>query len=85
MAQKNRKNSITDSLKKKGKELNIDDMQKQVEQLHETQPPKKKKSVRISVDVPEDIYLKMKADTVQQRKTIREYVLQLVKRDLGIE
>lgn len=86
MAQK-RKNSITDSLKKKGKELDLDAMKKKVEELHteKEEVPQKEKIVRLSVDVPMSVYLEMKGEVLKNNSTIKKYVLGLIKNDLNIE
>lgn len=82
-----RKNTISDSLKKKGKELNLEEMKKKVQELHieETpQEPKKEPIVRLSVDAPESVYLALKGKILRNRTTIKKHVLQLIKKDLDM-
>lgn len=86
MAAMKRKNTISDSLKKKGKELDLDTMKKQVQELHTSDSPKsEEKIVRLSVDAPESVYFQLKNKVVRERISIKKYVLNLIKNDLGIE
>jgi len=58
--------------------LNIQKVNKGVENIHKD----KQKNIRLSIDVPENIYLKLKAKTIQDRRTVRGYVLGLIEKDL---
>lgn len=90
-----RKNTIAASLKKQGKELDLDVMKKQIEALHQPENPATTVSktvsattdaeriVRLSVDTPENVYLALKSRVLRDRSNIKEYVLELIKRDLG--
>lgn len=83
-----RKNTITDSLKKKGKELNLDAMKQQVQALHteeESKKEEKARNVRMSVDAPENVYLALKGKVLRERTTIKKYVLNLIEQDLGFK
>jgi len=83
-----RKNTITDSLKKKGKELNLDAMKEQVQALHTEAQSKKEeteRNVRMSVDAPESVYLALKGKVLRDRTTIKKYVLHLIEKDLGFK
>ena len=89
-----RKNTITASLKKQGKELDLDAMKKQIEALHQSgNPPSTatkvvaevdaERIVRLSVDTPEGVYLALKSRVLRDKTSIKEYVLRLIKHDLG--
>ncbi len=90
-----RKNTIAASLKKQGKELDLDVMKKQIEALHQPESPAATVSktvvatvdaeriVRLSVDTPENVYLALKSRVLRDKTNIKEYVLELIKRDLG--
>lgn len=102
-----RKNTLVGSLKKKGKELDLEEMKKKVQQLHTEpkatkikaeEPPKpvvkkpakkkapvKQRNVRLSVDAPENVYMELKMKVLRDRSNIKEYVLKLIKADLGIK
>lgn len=105
-----RKNTLVGSLKKKGKELDLEEMKKKVQELHtEPNPPKapetkaeappkpvvkkpvkkkapaKQRNVRLSVDAPENVYMELKMKVLRDRTNIKEYVLKLIKADLGIK
>jgi hypothetical protein len=92
-----RKNTIAASLKKQGKELDLDVMKKQIEALHQPETPAAtttskavvpvptdaERIVRLSVDTPENVYLALKSRVLRDKTNIKEYVLELIKRDLG--
>jgi phosphopantothenate synthetase len=89
-----RKNTIAESLKKQGKELDLDAMKKQIEALHQPEGPtiavpkavvamNAERVVRLSVDTPENVYLALKSKVLRDKTNIKEYVLELIKRDLG--
>lgn len=93
-----RKNTIAASLMKQGKELDLEAMKRQVELLHggaaqpatekqddapPVEPPAPVRIVRLSVDAPEEVYLALKSKVLRDRSNIKEYVLSLLKKDLG--
>jgi len=44
---------------------------------------KKEPTVRVTIDIPESLYLKMKHTTVSKRQTVRTYFLNLLKQELN--
>ena len=87
-----RKNTMSGSLNKKGKELDIDKLKEQVKSLHtkteqQNKPAEKDKGriVRLSIDAPEDVYWELKKKVLQDRLTVKKYVLKLIRKDLGLE
>ena len=82
-----RKNTIKNSLLKKGKELDLNEMKKQVQELHHSEDKKDAtptvRKVRLSVDTPEEVYLSLKSKVLRDKTTIKKYVLALIKDDLG--
>lgn len=79
-----RKNTIVGSLTKKGKELDVSKMKQQVQELHGAKE-EQERIVRLSVDAPEGVYLALKGKVLRDRTTIKKYVLELIKNDLGVE
>lgn len=57
------------------------DIEKAVNKIHTTP---KMKLYRLSIDVPEDVYEDVKIKVVRQKKTVRDYVLELIDQDLRI-
>lgn len=45
--------------------------------------PIKEKTTRITLDVPQSLYKKMKLKTFDEELTLKSYVLSLVRKDLG--
>jgi len=81
-----RKNTISSSLKKKGKELNLEQMKEQVQKLHtDDKEQEEERVVRLSVDAPEGVYLALKGKVLRERTTIKKYVLGLIKESLDLE
>ena len=82
---KKRTKSITDSMSVgEGKrELNIKAMEEQVKAIH-LQEQEKEKNYRLSVDTPESIYTPMKIKIAQLKISVREYIIELMKKDLDI-
>ena len=94
-----RRNTMAGSLNKKGKELDLDKLKKQVKNLHSPEKkappppvakPKKQEKVeerivRLSIDAPENVYWEMKKRVLHERVTLKKYVLKLIKKDLGID
>lgn len=60
-------------------DIELTKVSNEVNELHE----EKKKKVRITVDLPNDLYIEMKMRTVQQRTTVRKYVWKLIEEDLN--
>ncbi len=84
MATKKRTKSIEDSLgnKEQKRELDLKSMEAQVKAIHAEQQ-KKEKNYRLSVDTPESVYTPMKVRLAQLKISVRDYIVDLIKRDLG--
>lgn len=82
---KKRMKSIADSLdvKEDKRELDIKAMEAQVKAIH-AEKKKKEKTYRLSVDTPESVYTPMKVKVAQMKISVRDYVIGLVKKDLGL-
>ena len=86
-----RKNTMSGSLNKKGKELDIDKLKEQVKNLHaepakkEAPPKEKERIIRLSIDAPENVYWEMKKRVLHERLTVKKYVLKLIRKDLGLD
>jgi hypothetical protein len=61
-------------------EIDIDRTEKAVKDLH----AEKSKLTRVSIDMPKDLFKSMKVKVVQEDKTVRDYVLALIAKDLNI-
>lgn len=48
-------------------------------------PPKPERMVRITVDTPKSMHMKLKIKAIENDITIRDYVIGLIKNDLGLE
>ena len=57
------------------------DVEKAVNKIHSSP---KIKLYRLSIDVPEDVYEDVKIKVARQKKTVRDYVLDLIGHDLSI-
>ncbi|MFK7947043.1 MAG: hypothetical protein AB8G11_05590 [Saprospiraceae bacterium] len=48
-------------------------------------PPKQERMVRITVDTPKSMHIKLKIKAIENDITIRDYVIGLIKDDLGLK
>lgn len=87
-----RKNTMSGSLSKKGKELDVDKLKEQVKNLHskpeeaeKLTKDEKERIIRLSIDAPEGVYWEMKKRVLHDRLTVKKYVLKLIRKDLGME
>lgn len=82
---KKRTKSIADSMKagEDKRELDISAMEAQVKAIHFKQQ-EKEKNYRLSVDTPESVYTPMKVKIAHLKVSVREYIVSLIKKDLGI-
>lgn len=85
MATKKRTKSIADSLDTghDKRELDVKAMEAQVKAIH-AERSKKEKNYRLSVDTPESVYTPMKIRLAELKVSVRDYIVGLVKKDLGI-
>jgi len=47
-------------------------------------PPKPERMVRITVDTPKSMHMKLKIKAIENDITIRDYIIGLIKKDLGL-
>lgn len=45
-------------------------------------PPPKERMVRMTIDTPEEMHLRLKIKSIQARTSMRDYVLNLIEKDL---
>jgi len=62
----------------KKEDKNIEATEKAVKKIHSTQG----NVVRVSLDFPENLYTEAKIKVASERKTMREYILSLVTKDI---
>ena len=60
--------------------INVAETEKAVSKIHSTQGS----TVRVSLDFPENLYTEVKKKVAGERKTLREYLLSLVAKDIEI-
>jgi hypothetical protein len=65
----------------KKEEKNIEETEKAVSKIHSTQG----NTVRVSLDFPESLYTEVKMKVATERKTLREYLLSLVAKDIEVD
>ena len=58
-------------------------MEAQVKAIH-AERSKKEKNYRLSVDTPESVYTPMKIRLAELKVSVRDYIVGLVKKDVGI-
>lgn len=61
--------------------IDVAETEKAVSKIHSTQG----NTVRVSLDFPESLYTTVKKKVAEERKTLREYLLSLVAKDMGLD
>jgi predicted DNA binding CopG/RHH family protein len=73
----------------KKKNLNLDKVEKVSEEIHTSKTVEKKEVKKVvlqkmTIEVPKDLHKKIKVKVAQEGLKIKDYIIQLVEKDLGI-
>ncbi len=71
-------------LPKRDKAIDLNLIEKATKEIHQTDKKKKQPTKRVTIDVPVELYKKVKSKVFDNETTNRAYILGLIRKDMGV-